>query len=84
VRVDRPCRLHIEKLAAHLLIYAACSPTQTSILTNSQISWSGYKQHFAATTSRKRLLRGLPGNANRFVLLSWNLLSDDKAASGNG
>src|SRR5215469_868654 len=56
------------RLAAHLLIYAASSPTQTS-LTNSQKSWSGFKQHFAAITSRKRLLRSLPGNAHCLVLL---------------
>src|SRR5215467_4621974 len=37
-------------LDGHLLIYAASSPTQTS-LTNSQKSWSGFKQHFAAITA---------------------------------
>ena len=54
VRVDRPYRPHIEKLAEHLLIYVAYSTTQASILTNSQKSWSGYRQHLAATISHKR------------------------------
>jgi len=50
------------------LIYAACSPMPTSILTNSRKSWSGYKQHFAVTTSRKHPLLNLRGNADRPVL----------------
>jgi hypothetical protein len=58
------------EIGGAFLICVACSPTPTSILTDSQKSWSGYEQHLAATTSRKRLLRGLRGNTNRLVLFT--------------